>query len=504
MIRRRPDAAPPHVVAERRPRVLLTTEGTYPYVVGGVSSWCDVLVRRLDEFDWRVLPIVAPDGRRRLFDLPLHATEVGPVAVWSEALPAGRRLTPPRQRRPGRELPAVLVRQLLGWDGDTDALVQAWVWCRIFPGGVRTAFRSRRAWDGFLTGLRDVLAERVPEAGTPPAVDLVEAAALYQTLYWVARTAAVPTPPTDVLHVTAAGWSAIPALVHKALHGTPLVLTEHGVFVRESYLAAARDGGSPGARFTATRLARGLARAAYAGADVVSPVTDANAHWELGLGIDPAKILPLYNGVSPTAAPALPPRSATVVSVGRVDALKDFHTMLRVAAEALRHVPRARFLHYGPVGTGAEAYGRSCVALHERLGLSERFRFMGPTTDPQGAMRAADVVLMTSISEGLPMVILEAMGQGRPVVATGVGGVPEVVRGCGVVCPPGDEHALAMAVVTLLRNPALAWQLGQRGHRRLGRIFTESACIEGYRALLHTMAEGDTAPAPVAGVEVAA
>ena len=55
----------------------------------------------------------------------------------------------------------------------------------------------------------------MPEAGTPPDVDLVEAAALYQMLYWVARTAVVPTPETDVLHVTAAGWAAIPAVVHK-------------------------------------------------------------------------------------------------------------------------------------------------------------------------------------------------------------------------------------------------------------------------------------------------
>jgi glycosyltransferase involved in cell wall biosynthesis len=107
-------------------------------------------------------------------------------------------------------------------------------------------------------------------------------------------------------------------------------------------------------------------------------------------------------------------------------------------------------------------------------------------------VRNADVVLMTSISEGLPMSILEAMGEGRPVVATGVGGVPDVVRGCGAVAAPGDDHALAMAVVTLLRNPDLAWRLGQRGHARLGRIFSESACIDGYRTLLQTMARGTT------------
>jgi glycosyltransferase involved in cell wall biosynthesis len=485
-------------LALARPRVLLTTEGTYPYRMGGVSSWCDLLVRRLTEFDWQVLPIVAPDGRPRMFDLPPHVREVGRVEVWSDELPKGRPLR--FEHRSCSNVPAVLVRNLIGWEGDTDAVVGAWMSCRRSPTAVRRAFRSSRGWSSFLRGLRDVLDERIPQAGTPPAVDLVEAATLYQALYWVARTAAAPTPPSEVLHVTAAGWSAIPAVVHKALHGTPMVLTEHGVYVREAYLAAARSGDSPGSRFAARRLARGLARVAYEQADVVSPVTDANAYWEIGLGIDPGKILPLYNGLHPPAEPVPPPRTRTVVSVGRIDPLKDIHTMLRVAAEALRSVPDARILHYGPVTAGEEHYGRSCVTLHERLGLRDRFRFMGPTTDPNDAMRSADVVLMTSISEGLPMAILEAMGQGRPIVSTGVGGVPEVVHGCGVVCPPGDDHALATAVVMLLRNPDLAWRLGQRGHRRLGRLFNESACIEGYRELLHSAASPGSFAGPVIGV----
>jgi len=478
---------------------LLTTEGTYPYVMGGVSSWCDLLVKSLTEFDWQVLPIVAPHGRPPTFTLPDHATEIGPIEVWSEDLPKTARGR--GDRRSGVELPSILVRNLLAWEGNTEAVVAAWVWCRRHPASVRQAFRSTQGWTSFLTGLGEVLAERVVEAGTPPALDLLEAATLYQTLYWVARTAAVPTPPTDVLHVTAAGWAAIPAVVHKTLHQTPMVLTEHGVYVREAYLAAARNGDSPGSRFAATRLARGLARTAYAVADVVSPVTDANAHWELGLGIDPNKILVLYNGLQPPTDPTPPPGNQTVVSVGRLDPLKDAHTMLRVAAQTTAHLPGARFLHYGPVPRGEEIYGRSCVALHERLGLGERFRFMGPTADPTGVVRASDVVLMTSISEGLPMAILEAMGQARPVVSTGVGGVPEVVRGCGMVCAPGDDHGLATAVVMLLRNPELAWRLGRRGHSRLGRLFNETACIDGYRELLGTLT-GKAGGHRPAGVQV--
>ncbi|MEA2289333.1 MAG: polysaccharide biosynthesis protein PelF [Solirubrobacteraceae bacterium] len=497
------DRTPP-ALSLARPRVLLTTEGTYPYVVGGVSSWCDLLVNSLTDFEWQVLPITAAQGRPPIFALPAHAHEVARIELWSEGLPRWQRVPKP-ERRAGTDLPALLVRGLIAWHGDTETLGEALTWCRRHPAGVRRAFRSRAGWSSFTAALREVLAERIPEAGAPPGVDLVEAALLYQSLYWVARTAAVPTPPSDVLHVTAAGWAAIPALVHKRLHGTPMVLTEHGVYVRESYLAAARGGASPGARFIATRLARGLARAAYDAADVVSPVTDANALWERGLGIDQDKIHVLYNGLAQPERPVAPPRTRTVVSVGRIDPLKDVHTMLRVAVETLRHVPDATFLHYGPVTEGEEDYGRSCEALHAQLGLGDRFRFMGRTADPDGAVRDADVVLMTSISEGLPMAILEAMGQGRPVVATGVGGVPDVVKGCGLVTPPGDVVGLAMAVTTLLRNPALSWTLGRRGHRRLARRFSEQACLHGYHELLMTAAQRTHVAAPAApSVRIAA
>ena len=142
---------------------------------------------------------------------------------------------------------------------------------------------------------------------------------------------------------------------------------------------------------------------------------------------------------------------------------------------------------------GEEAYGRSCLALHEQLGLGDRFRFMGRTTDPNGVVRDADVVLMTSISEGLPMSILEAMGQGRPVVATGVGGVPDVVKGCGVVTPAGrrprardgGRRRCCATRARVAARPARP--------RPARRIFNEAACVEGYRDLLHAVAT----PAPV-------
>lgn len=477
------------------PSILLTTEATYPYAVGGVSSWCHLVVGGLPEFAWRVLPIHAGGRRpRQLFDLPAHVSLAGRIEVWSEQLPR-RRWVRDRLHGGRVSLPGELARALIGWRVDHEALVDALAWCRRHPGELRGTFRSQRAWEEFVAALRDVLAAGEPEAGPVPELDAVDAATLYQRLYWIARVAAVRTPPVDLLHVTAAGWAAVPALVHRRLHGTPLLLTEHGVYVREAYLAAARGRASAAERFLASRLARGLTLAAYAAADVISPVTAANAKWERKLGVPPERIRVICNGIEPSDDCTPPPGVRKVVSIGRIDPLKDVMTMLHVAVEVTRQLPDAQFEYWGPPTPGQEAYAAACEELRRRLGLGDSFRFMGSTPEPLEVMRSADVVLMTSISEGLPMAVLEAMAQGRPVVATGVGGVPDVLRGCGVVVPSGDIARLATGVAMLLRNPRFAQRLGQRAHVRVRERYTQRSCVDGYRELLREMTNGARASA---------
>jgi glycosyltransferase involved in cell wall biosynthesis len=473
----------PPARAGRRPRVLMITEGTYPYAIGGVSSWCEVVIGRLDHIDWDILPLVGGSKRlRQNFALPDHAHLLRPIQ-WSEDPPPNRLI---RGRRPAASsICAQLLRGLMPWEGDLEALTTALVRCRRHPEQVRREFRGRDSWEAYLAALEEVLAVAHDDALAPPVYDAIEAARLYQMLYWVARTAAVPTPDCSLLHVTAAGWAVIPALVHKALHGTPILLTEHGVYVREAYLASVRDTiASPGEKHMTTRLALGLTRAGYAVADRISPVTEANGEWERGLGVDASKIHVIPNGIEPTAEPTPAPDANRVVVIGRIDPLKDVQTMLLVAREVIRRMPEATFEYWGPPTVGQEQYADACELMRGQLGLGDRFRFMGRTTDPHGVIRRGDVVLMTSISEAMPMTLLEAMAQGRPAVATSVGGIPDVLRGCGIVAPPGDVHGLASAVVTLLRDPRLAAALGRRGYERLHRRYTLEQCARSYGELI--------------------
>lgn len=453
--------------------VCLITEGTYPYVTGGVSSWCQQLVTRLDRFDWGVLPIVPGSVERSSrFELPRNATLLPPIELWSDRVPGSR-------GRARTTLPSLLARGLMDRESHLPSLVSDLGWCREHSEMIRPTFRSREAWDLFRSQLGDII--------DTTGYSVRDAAELYQTLYWVARTAATPIPEVDVLLPTAAGWPAIVAAAHKARHGTPVLLVEHGLYVREAYLGAVRGRSSPSVRLNNTRLSLGLTRLAYHIADSITPVTAAHAVWEVSIGASIEKITPVPNGIRPTEDVATLPGTRVVVTVGRIDPLKDILTMLRVAAEVHRKWPDARFIHYGPPSPGEGAYHEACLSLRDRLGMQEVFRFAGPVSDPRSVIREADVFLSTSISEGMPIAILEAMTEARPVVATSVGGVSDILLGSGLTAPPGDVAGLASSIGTLFRRPDLAAELGRCGADRVRRLYNEDFVVGAYERLIESL-----------------
>jgi glycosyltransferase involved in cell wall biosynthesis len=161
-------------------------------------------------------------------------------------------------------------------------------------------------------------------------------------------------------------------------------------------------------------------------------------------------------------------------------------------------MPDVQFRHYGPAAPHNRDYDRMCRAVHASLGLGDRFVFMGPTTDAHGVIRAADLYLSTSISEGLPLSLLEAMTEARPIVSTDVGGCAEVVAGCGMVANAGDSLALSHAITTILEAPELAAMLGRRGYRRAQRRFSIARQHQRYRELIAAACNGTLAADPAA------
>jgi glycosyltransferase involved in cell wall biosynthesis len=263
-----------------------------------------------------------------------------------------------------------------------------------------------------------------------------------------------------------------------------MVMSEHGVYLRERYLAFSA-GYAPGVKVAVLSFLRALARLCYQEADVIAPVSDFNGRWALRHGAEPAKVITVPNGVDPTRYAPIEgePAEPTVAWVGRVDPLKDLDTLIRAFRVVRDEVAGARLRLFGPVPAGNEPYAATCRDLVAKLDLSGAVTFEGPVPSSRVAFEAGHVAALSSISEGLPYSVLEAMMCSRATVSTDVGGVAEAVADAGMLVPPRQPEAFARACISLLVDPDRRMEMGMKARQRaLGR-FTLDHCVRTYRAL---------------------
>ncbi|QYJ16884.1 D-inositol-3-phosphate glycosyltransferase [Rubrobacter xylanophilus DSM 9941] len=225
-------------------------------------------------------------------------------------------------------------------------------------------------------------------------------------------------------------------------------------------------------------------------------------------GVPPGKV-----SVIPTALPEVEPPGADSVSggavardgrlagvVARLQPEKGVGTFLRAAARIAPLAPDVRFL---VVGDGP--LREELVGLAGRLGLGGRVSFLGYRPDAREIIRRLDVLVVPSFTEGAPLVVLEAMASGVPVVASAVGGIPDQIRHGreGLLIPAGDAVALGEAMLSLLRDPESACRMGAAGRRRAASAFGHDRMVRRiesvYRAVLAGRSE---ATATVAGQDV--
>ncbi len=161
------------------------------------------------------------------------------------------------------------------------------------------------------------------------------------------------------------------------------------------------------------------------------------------------------------------------VILGHLSEVKGYPTFVEGAARVARQLEGCVFLAVGgeTIESGYRAHLERQAAA---LGLADRIRFLGFRRDVADILRAADVMVLPSRAEGLPLAVLEAMACGKPVVATPVGGVPEAVLDgvTGFLVPPDDPDALARGLLRLFRDPGLARRMGEAGRRRIEARFS--------------------------------
>jgi glycosyltransferase involved in cell wall biosynthesis len=224
------------------------------------------------------------------------------------------------------------------------------------------------------------------------------------------------------------------------------------------------------------------------------------------------KIAVIRNGVVLPPKPApdgrfrrdhlIPPDVPLVGVISRLNPLKGIEYFLDAAARLSARFGPARFV---VVGDGIDPYYRESLERRTAaLGLAGKVIFTGFRLDMESVVAELDVSVLPSLSEGLSNVLLESMAAGIPVVATRVGGNPEVVEdgATGFLVPPRDSDALVDAVARLLSNPALAADFGQAGRKRAEREFSVSRLVAETENLYRKLLAG-TGGMPSGSPEVA-
>ncbi|MEU8873526.1 DUF3492 domain-containing protein [Streptomyces javensis] len=537
-------------------RVGLLTEGGYPYAIGDARVWCDRLVRGLAQHEFEVYALSRGPGQEGAGwgGLPRHVGRVCTAPLWGEPEPRRGGRGGRRQRRRFAEHFGELAAAISAPYGSgaphgsgvrgSDAPQGSYApqdsgvpGCSTDQadrfanglhgladlageyGGLSAALRSEDAVRTLERACRTLGAphgaQRARVADLLAATEALERALRPLSLDWYGDGAGGDPglSGVDLCHAATGGAAVLPGLLAKRRFGTPLLLTEYGVRLRECYLAGAAgpEGGRPlsgPVRSLLTAFHGRLAAEAYARADLITPGNTHTRRWQERCGADRERLRTVYPGMDAARFAEVGEQGAapsegddrTLVWVGRIEPPKDVIALLHAFAEMRRWQPDAR-LRIIETRRGEDpepdGYPAHCRALAEHLFPDEAadahsagdspvsFERLGDPGVPTlaDAYGAGGVVVLSSVVEGFPVGLVEAMFCGRATVSTDVGAVCEVIGGTGLVVPPRNPRALADACLALLSDAERCARLGAAARARALELFTVEQNIAAFRGI---------------------
>jgi glycosyltransferase involved in cell wall biosynthesis len=236
-----------------------------------------------------------------------------------------------------------------------------------------------------------------------------------------------------------------------------------------------------GQRFQSSPGASTLFRLASRLTTRVVSVSEDGARLTSAEGMPSNRVLTIQNGIDTERFHRTgPSRDGPAVMVGRLSPEKDVATLLRAADRVRRTLPRFQL----EIAGDGECM-TSLRALADDLRLGEHVRFLGEIRNISALLSRASLFVLASLTEGISLTVLEAMATGLPVVATRVGGNPEVIvdTKTGLLVPAQDPAALADAIVGVLKNPLDAEKMGQAGRERVEAHFDVRVMVANYERL---------------------
>ena len=448
--------------------VCLVLEGSYPYITGGVSTWVQELIGALPDIRFSIYTLSPKSGQTSRYVFPPN------VVTHKDIVIAEKR--PIRAKTPDRR-----------------GLVQS------------IAVLHKTLAAGSAPSLTDIL-ERLPEGYFPyeDAVSdpvgwdmVVEANQAHNPAYpfadyfWAWKSAhdlvftvlGESAPEADIYHPVSTGYAGLAAVAAKLRYNKPLLLTEHGLYHKEREMEIKRAGFVRGyQRDLWIGMYFGLSRICYHTADRVISLFEYNRRRQMEMGAPANKTLVIPNGIDIprfSAVARKKRRGFHVGFVGRVVPIKDVKTFILMAKIIADELAGVHFWCVGPLDEDP-AYAEDCRVLVESFQLSSRFTFTGKQ-NVASFYSFLDVLVLTSIREAQPLVILEAFAVGLPVVSTTVGNVAELLDyDDRFLAPSKDAEKLARSVRYVHDHPDEVEQLITTNKEKVGRFYNKADVFRRY------------------------
>lgn len=485
---------------EKSSDICLVVEGSYPYVTGGVSSWLQWLMENLKEFSFSIVAFIAEakDAKKRKYAFPENVVSYQEYVIFDYAEIEGA--TPLRiSKKQWRILSDQLFQLMKDWRaGDVSEQSLSFLRKVIY----------RQSPNIFKNFLEDeaafALLTRIYEnfRGEAGFVKYFYNFRNIHLILFRLLTIIPKLPEASIYHSPSTGYAGMVACLRSMVDNHKSIITEHGIYLQEREMELLKSDwlDDPYLKDMWIESFSAICRWQYSYSDRIITLFEGNKQLEVEYGAKEDRIKVVPNGIDiERFKGARHPRCAsdpkTVGLVGRVDSVKDVKTFIQAMSMIKTDYPRVNGLVIGPTDDQPEYY-KECIELINLLNLNEWITFTG-RADVLDYYRQMDILLLTSIKEAMPLVVMEAMASGIPVVATDVGACRELLFGAGDdIGPAGivtrimDADEIAKATVRLCSDQETANRFAQNGIRRIEKFYREELIIDQYRKIYSEEIDG--------------
>ena len=447
-------------------RVCIVAEGCYPFVVGGVSSWVHSLIQLFPETEFVILAIAANRSQRGkyAYELPKNVSAVYELYLddvdWSGSKKLHRKRLKKEQYQALRSL---ILDQDIEWDVLFDLFQKE-----------NVSLNALLMGEDFLNAVRD-------------CYNLKYSQIVFSDFLWTMRSIYLPLfltmqteiPRADLYHCVATGYAGVLGAMAKHFYGSRLLISEHGIYTREREEELIKAKWVEGIyKNIWIDQFRKMSNLAYQESSLVTSLFEQARQLQIELGCPPEKTAVTPNGIRVENLQNIAgkqPEDEVKINIGavlRVTPIKDVKTMIQAFAFAKAKEPRLKLWIMGPWDEDEE-YAKECFELSETLGLSEDIEFTGRINikDYLGRM---DMSILTSVSEGQPLTILESYAAHKPVIATDVGNCHGLIYGesddfgpAGMITHIMNVEEIAKAMVEMAQKKEMRLAMGENGYRRV-------------------------------------